>query len=244
MNTPVKTHIPTAAQVLAQQAADHNKPQPNGGGTSVAPTSNDATLDAFMLEHAGGGGATFFKFAKDGKYRKTSDGEEIPIGTELTAVYDAIQGGFIRFNGKGHPPTRHMGPLFSGFIAPKRETLGDDDPSTWEIGPSGKPADPWQVQMLLPLVDPKTNELFIFNTTSITGRGAVGKLILACKRMRQSDPNSYPVVRLDLGGFEHRDPRIGWVTTPAFPVVGKGPKDGTAVPDTSIAADMDDAIPF
>jgi hypothetical protein len=246
--------VRTSAQALAQQAADHGKPPPTPPtakapppsqvNVPAVPVSNDAALDQFMLEHAGGGGATFFKFAKDGKYRKTSDDEEIPVGTEFVAAYDAIQGGRIRFNGKGNPPTRHMGPLFGGFVPPKREDLGDTDESLWEPGPSGKPADPWQVQMLLPLVDTKTNELFIFNTTSVTGRGAVGKLITACRQMQRKDPGFYPVIRLALGGFPHKDPRIGWVTTPAFPVIGKAPKDGSALANTSLAGDLDDEIPF
>jgi hypothetical protein len=233
------TKIPTATEVLAQQRVDHNMPQ----SSTPAVVDSETALDQFMLEHAGAGGATFFKFAKDGKYRKTLDDEEI-VGTELVAIYDAIQGGYIRFNGKGNPPTRHMGTLFSGFVAPKRDTLGDTDQSAWQPGPSGKPADPWQVQMLLPLVDPKTNELYIFNTTSVTGRGAVGKLITACKLLRRKEPNSYPVVKLAFGGFPHRDDRIGWVTTPAFPVIGKTPKDGSVLPDTSLAADLDEEIPF
>jgi hypothetical protein len=72
----------------------------------------------------------------------------------------------------------------------------------------------------------------------------VGKLITACKLLRRKEPNSYPVVKLALGGFPHRDDRIGWVTTPAFPVIGKTPKDGSVLPDTSLAADLDEEIPF
>jgi hypothetical protein len=240
METPKA--VKTSAQALAQQRADHNRPPSSQTNVPAAPVNNDAALDQFMLEHAGGGGATFFKFAKDGKFRRTSDDEEIPVGTEFNAIYDAIQGGFIRFN--GNPPTRHMGPLFGGFVPPARDSLGDADESAWEPGPSGKPADPWQVQMLLPLVDPKTNELFIFNTTSVTGRGAVGKLITSCRQMQRKEPGFYPVIKLALGGFPHRDPRIGWVTTPAFPVIGKAPKDGSVLPDTSLAHDLDDALPF
>jgi hypothetical protein len=243
---PLKA-VRTAAQALAQQAADHNKPPPpppTNVNVPAAHVNSDAALDQFMLDHAGGGGATFFKFSKDGKYRKTSDDEEVPAGTEFVAIYDAIQGGFIKFNGKGAPPTRHMGNLFAGFVVPRRDTLGDLDESTWEPGPSGRPADPWQVQVLLPLVDTKTNELFIFNTTSTTGRGAVGKLMHACKQMRRKEPDSYPVVKLALGGFPHKDPRIGWVVTPSFPVIGKAPKDGSALANTSLASDMNDEIPF
>jgi len=55
----------------------------------------------------------------------------------------------------------------------------------------------------------------------------------------------YPVIRLKLSGFNHRDERVGWVPTPAFAVVGKAPRHAVGtVPDTSRAADMDDDVPF
>ena len=54
----------------------------------------------------------------------------------------------------------------------------------------------------------------------------------------------YPVVRLKVGGFNHRDERVGWVEVPVFAVVGRQPKDSAAKPDTSPAGDMSDQIPF
>jgi len=61
-------------------------------------------------------------------------------------------------------------------------------------------------------------------------------------RMGSTD---YPVIRLKISGFNHRDERIGWVPTPAFAVVGKAPCDGAVTPpDTTLAADMEDEIPF
>ena len=40
-------------------------------------------------------------------------------------------------------------------------------------------------------------------------------------------------MQLRAGGFQHRDPRVGWVATPMFVVVGRHPADGVAKPDTS-----------
>ena len=54
----------------------------------------------------------------------------------------------------------------------------------------------------------------------------------------------YPVVRLKVGGFNHRDERVGWVPTPVLAVVGRAPKDSAAKPDSSPAADMSDQIAF
>jgi hypothetical protein len=229
----------TAAQIVDEQWAQGGMPP----RTSVPTTTGGLdAIETFLTEYAGGGGATFFKFAK-GSF-VTRDGTTIPCGTEYIVPYTAALVGWIRFNGEGNKPTRHMGKLFDGFLPPLRNTLGDTDMTQWEQGLDGKPADPWQMQMLLPLIDAKTNERFVFNTTSATGRNAVGKLIAACKVMRRKDADIYPIVRLDVGSFRHRDSRVGTVSVPVFPIVGQAPKDGATVPDTSIAADLDDAIPF
>jgi len=129
-------------------------------------------------------------------------------------------------------------------VPPDRETLGDTNESEWEVGLSGKPADPWQFQLLLPLQSAETSELFVFNTSSITGRRAVDKLLQACGRMQRTEPDAYPVIKLRISGFEHRDERIGWIKTPAFERVGKAPKADLTVVTTSVAADMSDEIPW
>jgi hypothetical protein len=62
--------------------------------------------------------------------------------------------------------------------------------------------------------------------------------------MQKTHPDMYPVVRLKVGGFSHRDERVGWVQVPVFAVVGRAAKDSAAKPDSSPAADMNDQIPF
>jgi hypothetical protein len=210
--------------------------------TNVPAIPSNA-VDTYLNEHCGGGSGVLFKFAKDQRFRRVDDGEEIPLGTQFTVVYDQIQVGWIKFNGKGEPPERKMGALFQGFLPPPREELGDDDQSLWEVGLSGKAADPWQQQILLPL-QAEDGELFIFGTTSITGRRAVGRVIDECRKMLRREPNDYPVIKLALSSFQHREERIGRVTVPAFVRVGKTPKTGMAAIDTSIAADMNDEVPF
>ena len=97
---------------------------------------------------------------------------------------------------------------------------------------------------VLCLQDTSTNELFTFVTTSVTGRRAVGNLLHHFDRMQRLNVGDLPVVRLKPGGFNHRkDPRIGWVATPGFQIVGRAPRDSAAKPDTSIEADLNDAIP-
>jgi len=210
----------------------------------AALANGGSPVSAYLAAHGVGMSGTFFKFAKDGKFRKTSDDEEIPEGTQFVVIYDQIQGGWIKFMGKGNPPERKQGNIFEGFVPPDRETLGDTDQSEWEVGLSGKPADPWQFQLLLPLQNVETGELYVFNTSSITGRRAVDNLIQACDRMQRTEPNDYPIIRLRIGGFQHRDERIGWIKTPAFERCGKAPKADLTAVTTSVAGDMSDEIPF
>ena len=81
-------------------------------------------------------------------------------------------------------------------------------------------------------------------TSSVTGRRAVGNLLRHYDRLQKTHPDMYPVVRLKVGGFNHRDPRVGWVPVPVFAVVGRHPKDDAAKPDSSPTADFDDTIPY
>jgi hypothetical protein len=64
------------------------------------------------------------------------------------------------------------------------------------------------------------------------------------ERLRRADANLYPVVRLKPGGFQHKDSRVGWVAVPSFVVVGKASKDTAVKPDTTLAGEMNDEIPF
>jgi hypothetical protein len=159
-------------------------------------------------------------------------------------VYPQIQAGYIKFNGKGNPPDRKMGPVFSGFTPPDRESLGDTDQDLWEKSLEGKPQDPWQFQLMVPMQVVETGELLIFSTSSITGKRAVDNLIEQCERMQRLEPDFYPVIKLSIGGFQHRDSRVGWVKTPALPRVGKAPKSDVSAALTTASDDMSDSIPF
>jgi hypothetical protein len=125
---------------------------------------------------------------------------------------------------------------------PERDTLGDNDKTQWEIF-EGEPSDPWQHFMYLVLQRSDTGELFTYSTSSKTGRRAVGNLLKHYERMQKTHPDMFPVVRLKTGGYQHHNPKIGWVPTPVLAVQGRAPKDSAAKPD-SVRNDMDDTIPF
>ena len=210
--------------------------------TTTLPAIKTEGVDAFLNTHGGPAGE-FIRFTKEAKFARL-DGEEVPVGTKLIVVFPETHHGWIKFNGPGQPPTRHMGGMFSGYVPPPRSELGDNDQSLWEEGLSGKPQDPWKSQVLLPLKEAEGERLFIFQTSSATGLRAVASLISECKQMSKREPDAYPVVELAIGAFEHKDPRVGTVKKPAFKIVGKVSRDGVAAPQIGAGAVMDDEIPF
>jgi hypothetical protein len=230
-------------QALKEQRERHGVIVP---AAKLALTTNGSSpAAAYLSTHGLGMTGLFFKFAKDGVFRQTSDDKEIPEGTVFRVIYDQIQTGWIKFMGKGNTPERRMGPIFQGFNPPKREALGDMDQSLWEIDEmTGKPVNPWQLQILMPMQRVEDGELFVFQTTSLTGRRACDNLIAACVRMQTAEPDYYPLIKLRVSGFQHKNERVGWIKTPAFERVGKSPKSDATVVQTSVGEDLNDEIPY
>ena len=185
------------------------------------------------------------KFGKEGAFVTADDGEPVPETADFLALADETLVGWIKFSRDDDtPPERIMGTLYDGFCMPARNTLGDMDQAEWPAGLSGTPEDVWKHQICLVLQNAETKEFFTFATTSLTGRRAVRNLLKHFDRMQRTNPGEVPIVRLKAGGFNHRDDRIGWVPVPVFAVVGRAPRDAAAKPDTSVAADINDKIPF
>jgi len=260
MNDP-KARPRTTAEVLAQQKADARErvlktspaaPPPNGNAvvvaaktsTSLAPLDNRSPLQAYLDEVAPVTAMVGrqIKFTK-GEFITPDDEKEVEDGAEFVAHCDQALVGWIKFNGPGNPPDRNMGMPFDGYVMPSRASLGDDDEALWEMGLDGKPADPWNHQVALPMQRTGTLEMFTFTTSSPTGRRAVGQLLRHYERMQRVNPNELPVVRLQKGGFQHKDSRVGFVATPVFAVIGRAPRDSAAIPDTLPSADLNDEIP-
>ena len=174
-------------------------------------------MTAFLDDVAGGATRIGFN-GKEGRHEDQT-GAVIDDSVSFAVAPEETRIGYIKFNGAGEQPTKIEGRLYSGFIMPSRDSLGDTDQSEWEKGLSGQPADPWQQQIVLPLVRIDTGELYAFTTTSITGRRAVGTLLKQCDRIRRVDPQAYPIIQLRVGGFNHRDTRIGFVKTPVLAIV-------------------------
>lgn len=183
---------------------------------------------------------------KEGKFVVSETEQELDNVTDYVVYADDTLWGLIKFHEDGTQPDRHQGLLYSGYVPPPRDSLGDLDEAEWPIGLSGLAEDPWKLQFYLVLQSTATQELITFVTSSTTGRRGVSKLLAHYNRMRRTDPDSYPIVRLQPSGYTHK--KFGWIHTPSFRVVGRIRKDlagapNTPPPDTSPGGDMSDEIP-
>jgi hypothetical protein len=124
--------------------------------------------------------------------------------------------------------------------APKREELGDDDESLWEVGDDGKPRDPWVFQWLLPMATVEAEgDLVVFVAQSKGGISAIGSL---CGVYGRSQRNGLlPIVAIKTTSYPHKKYRK--VLKPDLPIVGM---HGVAAPPTAPADDgpvWDDEVP-
>src|SRR5262249_771929 len=140
-------------------------------GTELAPATNvdpfEAYADAVSPRNIVG---SLLKFSK-GDYLAGEDGVLVPAGTTFTANADELRVGWVRWC-DGKPVEHIMQRVADGAVPPKREELGDQDQSTWELDSTGQPRDPWQLTNYLPLMN-ELGELFTFTTSSRGGLGAI-----------------------------------------------------------------------
>jgi hypothetical protein len=185
------------------------------------------------------------RFSKDGVFVTSDDEQPVDGDTNFYGLCDEVQIGWIKYaQEEGGETQRVAGLLYDDYELQERSSLGDDDETRWPVGLDGTtPEDPWKHFQNLVLERVDTREMFTFSTASKTGRRSVGNLLRHYDRLQRAHPGDVPIVRLRPGGFNHSDPRIGWVATPMFCVVGHAPRNSAATPDTSAGGDMNDEIP-
>jgi hypothetical protein len=160
---------------------------------------------------------TLLKFTK-GDWLIGRDGEECPE-KELVAIVPGLVHGWIRWE-DGHPTDHNMGLLVENFVPPDRSTLEHLDKTKWEIDTDGKPRDPWQPGLYLPLVTVDTKTVYTFATSTDGGhRKAVAPLSGEYGHHIRQHPDELPVVKLEQDSYMHSDRKIGRVKHPLFPIV-------------------------
>jgi hypothetical protein len=175
--------------------------------------------------------------------------EEVPLGTKYVAFIDELACGFIKFNGDAVPRVL-LGKLKSGKDKlPKRDDCGDLDKNEWEIGDDGKPVDPWQPIMQLPLspVD-HIGELVVYSAIGTGGaRSAVADLCGVYDRSPRH--GLLPIIALNTRSYKHK--KYGTVHVPVLKLdswhrTGPEPRGEGGDPGETEdpAAGLDDEIPF
>jgi hypothetical protein len=200
---------------------------------NIGPNPFEAYGNATVNNHIVG---QLLKFSK-GDYLAGQDNTEIPPGTKLAAIMDQLMVGWIKW--QGNKPVDHvMGLVASGYVPPKRAELGDDDDETWETDDTGKRRDPWQYSNYLIVVDQKEKTPFTFTTSSKGGIGAIGELCKFYGKAMRERPNDYPVIKLAVGSYQHRDKSLGRIKFPIFEPAGWAAKapllkllEGAAAPE-------------
>ena len=190
--------------------------------TALTPAGNfdpfEAYADAVSPRNIVG---TLLKFSK-GDYLAGEEGNLVTLGTAFTANLDELLVGWVKWR-DGKPVEHLMQRVADGAVLPKRDELGDQDQSTWEVDGTGQPRDPWQLTNYLLLMN-EQGELFTFTTSSRGGLGAVGNLARRYAWHRRRHPDVYPVIALDVDSYPHKNREYGRIKVPLFVPMDWQPK--------------------
>jgi len=157
------------------------------------------------------------KFSK-GDWLAGPDAEEMAAGTELVAVVPGTVHGWVLWQNNKRAD-QVMGLLIEGFVPPARSTLGHDDQSKWEVDATGRPRDPWQPTIYMPIISLDATTVFTFTTSSDGGRRhAIGPLCKEYGNHIRQHPDELPIVKLHQDSYAHSDRSIGRVKYPELPI--------------------------
>jgi hypothetical protein len=153
-----------------------------------------------------------------GEFLKGQDCEVVPEGSLFTVACDMTLRGFILW--KDSKPAKHvLTRIASGATLPQREDLGHLGQDQWPLDAQGKPRDPWQPVMYVPMMD-SDGELSTFTTGSASGIKSLNRLLKRYATHAARHPDDYPLVKLKVAFFMHSDRAIGKVFYPDFEPAG------------------------
>jgi hypothetical protein len=179
-------------------------------------------------------------------------------GVELAALVNELMTGWAKWEDK-RPADYVVGRVADGFKPPKRNQLGDTDRSLWDFD-----KDPWQFGFYLPLADPKSGQLYVYQTSSHGGKNAIANLLDTytdfCER---EGTDKVPLISLASDHYAHQEfgrvnvPMLdisGWIDPPAnikqirppasaTPLLA-APQGGQPLAVATQGGDFNDEIPF
>ena len=165
---------------------------------------------------------SLLRFSK-GDFLAGQDDEEVSAGTQFVANMDEMLAGWIRW--EANKPTDHiMGKVSDGYQPPRRNELGDNDKTAWDVDATGQQRDPWQFSNYLLMKGVVDNELYTFTTSSRGGLNALGDLCKVYGKALPQRPSEYPVIAIGVNAYDHPNRSFGRIKVPTFQVVGWAPK--------------------
>jgi hypothetical protein len=170
----------------------------------------------FLDDVVGGGGIARATFdGREGTFN-IRGGSATLNDREFVVELGEAQGGFVRFNGPGQPPDKHVGPIFPKDQAPRRGTLPDTDPTKWAPGKfsAGRPEDPYRPVIELVLRERETDETVVLTLQSKTSMAAARDFLQKCRKLPD---DTLPIVKLGAGVTKTK---YGTFKVPNFSVTG------------------------
>ena len=208
--------------------------------------TNLPATEAENIANAASEDAGFEKMMKFKKGDYWLDNREVPHGTTYIAHAIGWTKTWVHFE-NGMVVDRKIYRVARGEKPVERDRLDCLDETTWPFGLDGKRRmDPWVYQYLLPMEDPKTNEVCLFVTGSFGGRRAVADVCTAWGRRNVKNPGcGQPIVKLGKAMMPTK--HYGDVPRPNFEIVGWDEMQ-RVVKDVDVKElskdQFDDAIPF
>ncbi len=220
----------------------------NAAPTTPASTSDEA-LDRHLAEWGGSGGRLFAFNGSTGIHRTLDDDVEVPRGTKFVAFLHETRKGYIKFN-EGGPPDTVMVRITDNADVPERETLGDNDPSTWPLGLNGEKQDPWKLQFAIPMArHDEGGETFIYVARGPVQMNSVSDLLGRWRWHPKRRAGLIPVISVESGTYPSKrfgglKPKpvlriVDWVTATGAPAEAL-----PAPAKPALKQEMNDEIPF
>lgn len=181
-------------------------------------TYNENTFAAFQNAAAAlsGDQKPILKFDK-GDWYAGQDNEEMPTGTKLAADMLHAEWGWVRWK-DGKPVDRKMVLVASGAGPANRDDLGNLDEGLWDRDDQGKPRDPWQKMIEIPVreISGEMREM-VLSGGSRGYEGACKALFKAFGEGMRTNMGKVPVISLSGDKYQHK--QYGMVKVPALPIV-------------------------
>jgi hypothetical protein len=185
--------------------------------TQLATVNENAFLAA-AASMAGGDQKPILKFSK-GDWTVGQEDEDVPIGTRLAADIVNAEWGWIRWH-DNKPVERRMVLVASGQQSPTRDALGHEDKDLWKVGSDGKPQDPWQRTIEIPVreLDGEKRE-FLLAGSSNGFQGGCKALFAAFGKGMRENAGKVPVIELGMSKYKHKNSEYGVIKTPEMAIV-------------------------